>query len=447
MSAKKAPVKQSIFSRTRAMLAEVKEKRDAQTGYSIASDDRTEIVFPNRHHFQRPEGKKDLEIMYRNSWAVKKGVNVRANLLSFRGLKIVVKSDKAKKVINDFLKKMHPTRPMLALANTFNQRSKDVDVFGMGIDELLYDSLKVANAKELLGFTAVHPINLDFQRIMDSDKIEFATDNKKRVTKVPKGWIWKYDPVKDYSGGTKIELDRIATLKYNWLGDELWGMSTIEPVFKTAEDLRKIEEGMAQGVITYGNPTRDIIVGDESHPPNKKMIDNTAEAVKDFNNLSEYVHPPWIRIGQIESFSLSKIPNYVQPYITAIAAAFEVPEFILTGRGEGTNKATAQAMINFVHQTIDPLQQKQAMYFEEKILAPLMKLNDVEEIPTIEWNDILPRNPNDYAAIIKAVSEAMVEGKQIVTREELREWAGLESGASFKKPTGTEMATLRKDVK
>ena len=73
--------------------------------------------------------------------------------------------------------------------------------------------------------------------------------------------------------------------------------------------------------------------------------------------------------------------------------------------------------------------------------------NNIEEVPTIEWNEILPRNPNDYAAIIKTVSEALVGGKQIVTKEELREWAGLESGASFKKPTGSELATLRKDVK
>lgn len=439
--------KQSIFSRTRATLAQVKEKKQALLGYSLASIDRTEIAFPDRFHFQKPQGKKALEIMYRNSWAINKAVNVRANLLSFRGLKIVVKDDKAKKVTNTFLKKMHPTRPMLALANTFNQRSKDVDVFGMGIDELLFDSAKVANAKDLLGFTAVHPINIDFQRAQNSDIIAFEKGPNGKPTNVPKGWVWHQDPDQDYQGGTKLELDRIASLKYNWLGDELWGMSKIEPVYKTAEDLRMIEEGMAQGVITYGNPTRDIIVGDETHPASKPMIDQVAAAVKNFNSLSEYVHPAHIRIGQIESFSLSKIPNYVAPYITAVGAAFEIPEFILTGSGEGTNKATAQAMINFVHQTIDPLQQKQAMYFEERILAPLMKLNKIDEVPTIEWNEILPRDPNDYANIIKVVSEALVGGKQIVTKEELREWAGLDSGASFKKPSGSELATLKKDVK
>ncbi len=778
-------VKQGIFSRMRSTLAAVKEKKNAMTGYSKASIDRTEIVFPNRHHFQTPKGKKALEILYRNSWAIKRGVNVRANLLSFRGMKINITSDKQEQVITTFLKRMHPTRPMLALSNTFRQRSIDTDVFGMGFDELLYDAPIVADAKDLLGFSALHPMNTDFIRNASSDIIKFKEKDGK-LTKIPEGWVWRQNP-DDEMVGVPLELDRVASLKYNLLGDELWGISSIEPVFKTAENLRMIEEGMAQGVITYGNPTRDFIVGDESHPPTKKMIDNTAEAVKDFNNKSEYVHPAWIRVGQLESFSLSKIPTYVQPYISAISANFEIPEFILTGRGEGcyssdtqtltedgwkfyweidqdedkiatynpdtnkleyhkptgfslykhtgkvihfknsvtdvmvtsdhkmfvspqsdgrnsnnwqiieandiefsrfhfknnlewqgiasesvnipevkydpqsriknegdtkistdifmeflgyyisegshsgenkntykieiwqepgekqekmkagleklpfkinfedrrfrwaskslyffldqfgncshnkripkwikklpsdklqilldalilgdgtrhsefnenstticyyttskqladdvseimlktghvvnmrvlerddrlplfriygnlswkdskflkddikeidyddmvycfqvpnhlfitkrngkiaiqgnTNKATAQAMINFVHQTIDPLQQKQAMYFEEHILAPLMKLNNIEEIPTIEWNEILPKNPNDYANIIKVVSEAVIGGKHIATVEEMREWAGLGSQATFKKPIGSELPTVQK---
>ena len=155
---------------------------------------------------------------------------------------------------------------------------------------------------------------------------------------------------------------------------------------------------------------------------------------------SEYVHPPWIRVGQIESFSLGKAINYTQPFITAISAALGVPEFILLGRGEGTNKATAQAMINFIHQTIEPLQQAQAMYLEEQILAPLMKLHNIEDIPTIEWNEILPRNPNDYANVIKVLTEAMVGGKQIITAEEARELAGLGKAVDYKSPTGSELA-------
>ncbi|KKM70383.1 hypothetical protein LCGC14_1441280 [marine sediment metagenome] len=363
--------------------------------------------------------------------------------MSFRGLKLVCDSDKAKKVVNDFLKRMHPTRPMLALQNSFRDRSINTDIFGNAFDELLFDPpgtkekpSEPENAKDLLGFTAIHPINIDLQRKMD-EKIKFK-DN------VPVGWIFKRDPEKDYVGGTKLPVDRVAHLIYNKIGDEIFGMSSIESVFKTAERHLKVEEGIAHGVLTYGNPTRDFIVGDETHPATKKMMDGVAEEVKGFNFLSEYIHPSHIRVGQIESFSLGKIPNYIQPFVTAIAANFEVPEFIVTGRGEGTNKATAQVMVDFIYQTIEPLQQKQAMYFEEQILWPLMKLHKIDEVPTIEWNEILPRNIKDYANVVKLLSEAMIGDKQILSMEEARELAGLGKQVSFKKPTGNELAEIRK---
>ena len=434
--------RQNFISRFVANLQASKEKKEALTEYSVAADDLTEIAFVDTTYFQKAEGKKQLEILYRNNWAVKKSINVRANLMSFRGLKLVCDSDKAKKVVNDFLKRMHPTRPMLALQESFRNRSINADIFPFAADELLFTPAgtkeKPADpekAKDLLGFSTIHPINIDFQREMD-EKIKFK-DN------VPVGWIFKRDPEKDYTGGTKLPLGRVAHLIYNKIGDEILGMSSIEPVYKTAERHLKVEEGIAHGVLTYGNPTRDFITGDETHPPTKKMLDEVAKQVKGFNFKSEYIHPPWIRVGQIESFSLGKIPNYIKPFVMAIAANFEVPYFVVAGVGEGTNKATAQTMVDFIYQTIEPLQQKQAMYFEEQILWPLMKLHNIDEVPMIEWNEILPKNLKDYANVVKVLSEAMIGGRQILSMEEARELAGLGKQVSFKKPTGAELAETR----
>jgi len=430
-----------VGQRVLAKLRFSKSKKEAILPYSKASTDKTEIAFTDNLYFQRAQGKKELEIMYRNSWAINKAIKVRANLLSSRGLKIVCKSDKAKNLVNTMLKRMHPTRPMLALQQSFRQRSINADIFGNAFDELLFtpkgtqdNPAPVKSAKDLLGFTPIHPINIDFQRTAE-EKILFDENQ------VPKGWAFNRDPG-GMPDGIKLPLDRVGHLVYERVGDELWGMGLIEPIYKTAERLMKIEEGTAQGILTYGNPTRDFIIGDEAHPPTKAMIDNVAEETQDFNMLSEYHHPPWIRVGQLESFSLGKIPNYLQPFITAISAATGVPEFILTGRGEGTNKATAKAMVEFVHQTIEPLQQAQALYFEEQILAPLMKIHKVDEVPMIEWNDILPKSVSDYANVVKTLCDSMIDNKHVVTREEVRELAGLGAEeVSFKKPTqGAELA-------
>ncbi len=437
--------KQGFFSRFLSTLG-LKEKEDALTGYSIAADDLSEIAFTDTTQFQTAQGKKMLEILYRNNWAVKKCINTRANMMSFRGLKIVCKSDKCKKVVNNFLKKMHPTRPMLALQQSFRNRSINVDIFGGGFDELLYSPAGTpakpadpAQAKSLDGFSVVHPINIDLQRTEGGDETILFD----KTGRVPLGWIFKRDPESDYTGGTKLPLGRIGHMVYNKIGDEILGMSSIEPVYKTAERHLKVEEGIAHGILTYGNPTRDFICGDETHPTTKKMLDDVASEVKGFNFKGEYIHGPWIRVGQIESFSLGKIPNYISPFLEAIAGNFEVPFFVLTGKGEGANKATAQVIIDFVYQTIEPLQQAQAMYFEESILAPLMRLNNIDEIPTIEWNEILPKNLKDYSAVVKVLSDVMIGDKQIISREEARELAGLGKSVAFKKPTGAELAEVR----
>ncbi len=440
-------VKENIFQKVRGILTSAREKKDALTPFSKASEDKIEFVNADSNHFKTFKGKLELEVLYRNNWAIWKAVNVRANLLTFRGLKIKAKDPKALKVTNELLKLMHPTRPELALQNSFKNRSINTDVFGGGFDELLFEPKGTAekpadpkDAKKLLGFTAIHPLNIDYIRDQSSGAIKFKNN-------VPEGWRFIKDPKSGTEKGIELPLGRVGHLKYNVIGDELLGISTLEPIFKTGERLLKIEEGITQGILTHGNPLHDVIVGDESHPATKKMIDTTAKEVAGLNMKSEYVHPPWIRVGQIESFSLGKSPNYMQPFITAIAAATGVPEFILLGRGEGTNKATAQAMINFIHQTVEPLQQAQAMYFEEAILAPLMRLNKIEEVPMIEWNEILPRNPTDYAEIIKKLTEAMVGGKQIINMEEARELAGLGPKVLAKTKPGKTRLTKKVIIK
>ncbi len=333
---------QALLSQAR-LRAET-DKIGFTTSYSKVSIDRDEIAFVDNTRFQTGKGKKELEILYRNSWAVYKALNVRANILSSRGLKVICKTDKTKKVLKEMLFRMHPSRPMEMLQESFRLRSLNADIFGNAFDELLFTPTgtkekpkSVSEATDMLGFSVMHPMNTDFIR-ENFDSLITMEGNK------PKGYVWRQDPLQESDKGVELEIPRVGHLKYNVIGDELLGMSSIEPMFKTAERLLKIEEGVTQGILTHGNPLHDVIVGDEAHPPTKNMIDEIATAVQGLNTKSEYVHPPWIRVGQIESFSLGKSPNYMQPFITAIAACTSVPEFILLGRGEGCYSSDTQTL-------------------------------------------------------------------------------------------------------
>lgn len=416
---------QSILTRARAFLGFVKDQSKKLLPWSKASEDETEIVSVDMTQFQSEEGKTKLEIMYRQSWIIGRAINIRQNLKISRGLKLkfghLSNPAKAERVTMEFLRKLHPTRPLTGLLEYLREIGTNTDIFGNGFSEKLFEPSGTlekpadpANAEEFNGLSMIHPINIDFTRDSSGNILFHKTENR------PESYTYSKD-----QQSFVMPFGRIAHLMYQRVGDEVLGMSLIEPIFKTGERELKIEEGITQSILTH-LPLYDVIVGDEAHPATKEMIDETAQAVEGLSFKSEFVHPHWIRISQMEAFSLSKSSTYLQPFWTAIAASTGVPEFLLLGRGEGTNKATAQAMKDFIYQTIEPLQKADALFFESQILDPLMRLNGITDgVPHIEWNEITPQDSLSAADTVSTLAGVEIGGKQIITIEEAREIAGL----------------------
>jgi hypothetical protein len=431
-----------MFNKIRAMLSYRNESfgKNKLSPWSKPALDNREAFIDDDRYFLTEKGKKALYLSYLNNWALNRSVKIRANLMSYRGMKIKCSTDKQKQVIKEFLSKKHPTRPMLALQQEFRQRCKDTDVFGWAADELLYDPAGTPKnpadpekAKKLHGNTPVHPLIIDLKRTAGTEGELVEIDEK---TNLPKGWTIKRGYM---SSPLVLPFKRVAIFKYESMADEIFGESLLSSIFKSSERHMLVEEGFTQGVLKSGNPLKDVIVGDETHPPSKTMIDNTCDEVADLNNSSAYVHPPWIRMSQIESFSLPKAANYTDPFITAISAGTGVPKPFLLGTGEGTNKATITELKTFINQTIEPLQQAQAMYYEEEILAPLMKLNKIDDVPTIEFNEILPHDTESASNIIKNLADIKIEGKELMTHEEAREILQLGKHIDFKMEKKTKM--------
>lgn len=412
----------SLLSRARSLLGLNDKKISKLLPWSKASESDVEIAFSDTTYFQKEAGKKALEVLFRNSWPSARAIRIRQNIKIARGLKInfshLNNAKKAKEVVDDFLKRLHPTRPMLSLLSRLKNIGINTDVFGNGYWEKLFEPRgtveepkPVKVAKSLEGVAPIHPIHFDFKRDFDG-KIIFENSH-------PKSYVYKKD-TESYD----VEIGRVAHLVYNRIGDELLGMSLLEPIYKTAERLMKIEEGITQSILTH-MPLYDVVVGDESHPATKEMIDEVGEEVEGLSFKSELVHPHWVRVSQMEAYSLGKSAAIMQPFLTAISATTGVPEFALLGRGEGTNKATAQVMKDFIFQTIQPLQQADAMFIEEQIFAPLMELNNIDGIPLIEWNEITPQDALAAAKTVQALSGIFIGGKNLIDYEEARELAGL----------------------
>jgi hypothetical protein len=375
-------------------------------------------------NFKNFQGKMLLYILYRREPKIFRALNARANLAVSRGFKIIPKNDKQKKIVKNFLSKLHPTDPVTYLVDMFRRLSIDTDWSGTGFWEKIYSK----NA-ELIGFDIVHPLHMDFKRDTRGNIIFFGN--------LPYAWHQKVD-----NRERDVELHRIASLKYNLVGDEFLGMSTIEPMFNSSHRLLNIEEGIAQGVFRHGTPLHDITVGDESHSPNPEMLDAASQEVKGIGYMTEYIHPPWYRVQLIESFSLGKASKYVDPFIDNLVAATGIPRFIILGKGESTNKAVATQILRAINMTIEPLQQKLKLFFEKEILLPLMDFYGEKSCPFIQWNEILPEEQSDPIKKLDLLTKMAVGGKPLITWNEAREIAKLPSG---KKNQFEELTQKSKD--
>ncbi|MCK5020695.1 MAG: hypothetical protein KAS32_26985, partial [Candidatus Peribacteraceae bacterium] len=316
--------------------------------------------------FRTKNGKKELYVLRRRNALAARIVKARANLTLGRGFKIIVDSPAQKKALDKFLKRLHSTDPITALIYKVRILFMDADWSGNGWWEKLY---YIENGKRvgIADLLSLHPLITDYAR---NNNGEIIYDEFNKPVAI--------EQIKDDNGFGRdkkiIPREDAAVLTLDVIGDEVLGVSIYESAFKSYHREMLIHEGVAMGIYRHGVPLHDITVGNEDMKPTQKMLDDAEEEVKGLSYMSEYVHPPWYKVELKESFSLSGAKSFVDPYVDDIIVSSGLPEFIITGKGESSNKATAQEMIRAVNLTIKPLQQKLKLFLESEIFKPMMEL-------------------------------------------------------------------------
>jgi len=269
----------------------------------------------------------------------------------------------------------------------------------------------------IVGLKKIHPLTFDYKR---SANKEIVLDEKGKFGE--KGEFLAYEQTRE-DGYQKKDVDkrRICHLKFNSIGDELLGISDLEPIYKTSHRRMSIEDGIAQGAFRHGVPFLDVEVGDEQHPPDKEMLEEAQEEVKGSSYMSEFVHPPWYKTKLMEQFSLAKSEGILKPFVDLSVAGAGLIKPLVMGSGEGTNKATIKELIALLPDTlIAPRQRVLKLFLEDQLFAPLMELNGIKEYPYIQWNELFPPDAS-IASKMKILSEIMFAEKPLITWEEARE--------------------------
>lgn len=337
---------------------------------------------------------KDLEFVFKRYPVVPRGIEIRANEFIARGYNLKVETEMIEKALKKFLKE-----------NRFDllvrQAHINADLYGNGYIEIMYN----VGRTDIKKLKLLHPKYIDVQRNPQTGAVLF--DHLGNL----KGYVQKIGQLE-----IKLRPDQIIHFVYRRLGDEVLGYSIIEPALKTIERAMNVEEGVAQGMYRHGFPQLDIEVGDENNPPTKSMIDDIAAKVEDLNSKNEFVHSNYIKAKIMESSTTKGSVVYPQIFIRQVVACLGVPEPLILGTGENTNKAVADVQLKDFRAQMGAEQKMSSVEIEDKLFRKLAEMRHWEGDIELEWNEIMPEEETAKTGRVATLFE-----KQIVTRNEARE--------------------------
>lgn len=343
--------------------------------------------------FHTTKGKKMLYTILRRNGLIFRSVKLKA-AFAIPSIDFKFHSQNERNVVEQFLKNLHPTSGLLQLETFIRDWYIDTTAWGTGFIDPIWNKKKTM----IEGLKKIHPIEIDLIR----DTGGFGDGGKVLLTKQgnPKGWIQKINDNKT----KEAPFCRYTYLTFNTFGDEWLGISDLEPIYQTTWRLMNIEEGVATAIYRHGFPLYDVQVsgGTEGRPPTKEQIDEAAKEVAGLNYKSEFIHGPNYKISLIESFSIGKSRDYMDPFIDQIAALSDIPKFILLGSSDETTASTPE-LLKVIKPALKPSQDKLKLVFEEQILRPLMEANHIKTTPELIIGDI---------PLIKEEIEADIEEKK-----------------------------------
>lgn len=327
--------------------------------------------------FHTEKGKKMIYTIFRRNSLTFKSVKTKA-AIAVPSISFKFNNKKEENAINVFLNNLHPSSGLLQLTSILRDLYIDTIAFGTGYLDPIWNRKKTM----IEGLKKTHPISMDL--IRDSsfgEGGEVKLDTKGN----PVGWIQRID-----NKTKNIPFCKIGFLTFNTIGDEWLGISDLEPVYQNVWRLMNIEEGIATAIFRHGFPLYDIKVSgaSEGRPPTKEQLEEAAREVAGLNYKSEFVHGPNYIIKLLESFSIGKSSDYVDPFIDQIVAMSDLPKFVLLGSSDQAGKATAQELIKFIKPLLKPSKDKLKLFFEEQILQPLMLANHINTVPQLIIGDV-----------------------------------------------------------
>jgi len=311
---------------------------------------------------------RQLFILYLTNQFVARAVNIRADTLISRGYKLVEGDDTGIKACQDLIDNSGGD-------SLFHQLSVNTDIAGDGFNEKIYNSKKTA----ILRLKPVHPLTLSFKTNEVTNKIVVDKHGN------PVAYEQVFTDDKGIEQKKDVPLDRISHLRFNTLGDEFTGISTIQSGYDTIVRLMNMEYSAAEAAIKTANP---IIVG-KCNTKSPHQIAMWGTILGRINGREQVFVPQDMELSML-SPGPQNFSDYSDYFLDAVVATFGVPKGMLLGgasnNGGGGNRAEMVVLSRHFYSLIRGNQRYMEEYFN-KIFDEYAKLAGFKA-PKLQFEDV-----------------------------------------------------------
>jgi len=197
-----------------------------------------------------------------------------------------------------------------------------------------------------------------------------------------------YNPFK----GIEFQFEEIIHFKWNAIGNSAYGTSLLHPLLHILEVKLGVEDNLDVIISRYAAPMIHVKVGSDERPANQEDIDAYSADLEDIQADTEFVTSHTVDMNVLDSgrraMDLTAPLTYIEHQVVA---GLQIPLSLL-GRGEGTNRATAEVQLSSFDRRIRILQR----IIKRKVELELFKVHlealydrefEGQDIPELMWGD------------------------------------------------------------
>ncbi|GEM_PF-4836998 len=300
-----------------------------------------------------------LENIYKTDQLVFQAVNIISTFAISKGYEYIMSESTDEEIL--MKDKIVSLDNSVGLPKLLTDIVRHLHIYGNAYLEIVYSR---TDNKKVVSLALIDPKTITFKKKSTG---ELDLDESGNIT----GFIQTVN-------AKKIELNptQIIHFRINTIADSLTGTGIIEPLAKIIEAKRNIEIGLAEAVYRHGFPQFHVKLGDNDHQPTSEQVTEESEKYKRINSKSEFVTPYYYDIKVLEAPGLKGGESYLKYFIDQIVAGTGVPQTILLGSGEFSNRSSSVSQQENFFLYIAGIQTLVAETLHKELFTKIVGLDD-----------------------------------------------------------------------